>query len=236
MAFFGGGSVAAMVGATSSAAGSGGTTPAPAAGEQNAVLGGQGIFLPGVVRPQIASTRYYTPIVFGASTNATLNTNMDTRCYITCPIYLPAMSVANLRVRHNANAGANGTMYVALYDSTSNGVPNAPVITTSHTFTTTQGAITKTMAISPAVAIKAGIYYGACYLDSATSITLQTTGRADAAFSFGILNTDSPGGFSNNIAMYFSNSKTGGTWENPAGSLLSTNANSAYGFYLEVSA
>ena len=240
MGFFGGGGAGTtpvnMVGASSGTAGTAGYVPAPAAGEQNAVLGGQGIFLPAVVRPKVGSTRYYTPIVFGSSSGAALNTSMDTRCYITCPIYLPAMSVANLRIRHNANAGANGTMYVALYDSTSDGVPNSPIITTSHTFTTTQGAITKTMAISPTVAIKAGIYYGACYLDSATSVSLQTTGRTDAVFSFGILNTDSPANFASNIAMYFANTKTGGTWENPAGSLLSTSANSAYSFYLEVGA
>lgn len=239
MGFFGGGSGGSssnMTGSSTSSAGVAGLVPAPAAGEQNAVLGGQGIFLPAVVRPQIASTRYYTPNIFAGSISATLNQNMDTRCYITSPICLPAMSVANLRLRHTANAGANGTMYVALYDSTSNGVPNSPVITTSHTFTTTQGAITKTMAISPAVAIKAGIYYGACYLDSATSIGLQTTGRNDAAFPFGVLNTDSPGAFTSYMAMYFSNSKTGGAWENPAGSLSSTNGNGAYNFYLEVSA
>lgn len=44
MAFFGGGSVAAMVGATSSAAGSGGTTPTPAAGDQGRALCGDATF------------------------------------------------------------------------------------------------------------------------------------------------------------------------------------------------
>jgi hypothetical protein len=124
-------------------------------------------------------------------------------------------------------------MYVALYDSNSDGVPNAPIITTSHTFTTTQGAITKTMAISPTVAIKAGIYYGVCYLDSATSVVLLTCGRTDASL-FGISSSDNPSNFSSNQAVYFSNSKTGGTWENPAGTLTYTNSNSSYLFYLEV--
>jgi len=238
MGFFGGGGGGTtpvnMVGASTGTAGTAGYVPAPAAGEQNAVLGGQGNFVPAVVRPKITSDRYYTPIVFGNSPSAVLSQNLNTRCYITAPIYLPAMSVGNLRLRHNANAGANGTLYVALYDSTSDGVPSSPIITTSHTFTTTQGAITKTMGISPTVPIKAGIYYGACYADSSTNITIQTTGRIDAAFSFGVLNTDSPGSFASSLAMYFSNSKTGGTWENPAGSLLSTTGNSAYLFYLEV--
>jgi hypothetical protein len=237
MGFFGGGGGGTtpvnMVGASTGTAGTAGYVPAPAAGEQNAVLGGQGTFLPAVVRPKLGSTRYYAPIVFGAVANATLSVSMDVRAYITNPIYLPAITVANLRVRHNANAGANGTMYVALYDSNSDGVPNAPIITTSHTFTTTQGAITKTMAISPTVAIKAGVYYGVCYLDSATSVVLQTCGRVDASL-FGVSSSDSPGNFSNNQAVYFSNSKTGGTWENPAGTLTYINSNSSYLFYLEV--
>ena len=236
MGFFGGGGGTTpvnMVGASTGTAGTAGLVPAPTAGEQNAVLGGQGTFLPAFVRPKLGSTRYYAPLVFGTTAAATLTTNMDVRAYITNPIYLPAISVANLRLRHNTNAGANGTMYVALYDSNSDGLPNAPVITTSHTFTTTQGAITKTMAISPAVSIKAGIYYGACYLDSATSVAILSCGRTDASL-FGVFNTDNPANFSSYQAPYFANSKTGGTWENPAGSLSYTNGNSAYLFYLEV--
>jgi len=222
-----------LVGASTSVTGSGGLVPAPAAGEQNAVLGGQGTFLPAVVRPKLGSTRYYTPIVFGAAANATFNASTNTRAYITNPIYLPSISVANIRVRHNANAGANGTMYVALYDSTSDGVPNTPIITTSHTFTTTQGGITKTMAISPSVAIKAGIYYGAFYLDTNTSVTIQTCGRVDASL-FGTESTDTPGNFASLQCMYFANSKTGGTWENPAPSLQATNSNSGYMFYIDI--
>lgn len=237
MGFFGGGGGGTtpvnMGGATSSAAGTAGYVPAPAAGEQNAVLGGQGIFLPAIVRPKLASDKYYSPIPASTATAATLNVSMNTRAYITLPIYLPAITVANLRLRHNSNAGANGTMYVALYDSNSDGLPNAPIITTSHTFTTTQGAITKTMAISPTVAIKAGIYYGACYLDSATSINILSTGRADAAI-FGYLSSENPLSTAGNCAGYFANSKTGGTWENPAPSLQWTSSNSAYLFYLEV--
>jgi len=222
-----------LVGASTSVTGTSGLVPAPAAGEQNAVLGGQGTFLPAVVRPKLASDRYYAPIPVSSAAAATLSVNMNTRAYITLPIYLPAITIANLRMRHNANAGANGTMYVALYDSNSDGLPNAPIITTSHTFTTTQGAITKTMAISPTVAIKAGIYYGVCYLDSATSVVLLSCGRTDASL-FGVASSDSPSNFASNQAVYFSNSKTGGTWENPAGTLAYVSSNSAYLFYLEV--
>ena len=236
MGFFGGGGGTTpvnMVGASTGTAGTAGYVPAPAAGEQNAVLGGQGTFLPAVVRPKLGSTRYYTPIVFGAVSSVAFNAFTNTRAYITNPIYLPSISVANIRVRHTANAGANGTMYVALYDSTSDGVPNTPIITTSHTFTTTQGAITKTMAISPSVAIKAGIYYGAFYLDTGTSVTIQSCGRTDASL-FGTESTDTPASFSSFQCIYFSNSKTGGTWENPAPSLQSTNSNSAYMFYIDI--
>jgi len=236
MGFFGGGGGTTPVNmgaATNSAAGTAGYVPAPAAGEQNAVLGGQGIFLPAMVRPKLTSDRYYAPIPANTASANVLGTSMNTRAYITLPIYLPAISVANLRLRHNTNAGANGTMYVALYDSNSDGLPNAPISTTSHTFTTTQGSITKTMAISPTVSIKAGIYYGACYLDSATTVTILSTGRADAAI-FGFLSSDNPLTTAGQNAGYFANSKTGGTWENPAPSLQWTNSNSSYLFYLEV--
>jgi len=233
--FFGGGGTAYsnFTGSSTTVTGASGLVPAPTAGEQNAVLGGQGTFLPAIVRPKLTSDRYYAPMPVSSSAAATLSVNMNTRAYITLPIYLPAITVANLRMRHSANAGANGTMYVALYDSNSDGLPNAPIITTSHTFTTTQGAITKTMAISPTLAIKAGIYYGACYLDSATSVNILTTGRADAAI-FGYLSSENPLSTAGNCAGYFANSKTGGTWENPAPSLQWTNGNSAYLFYLEV--
>jgi hypothetical protein len=236
--FFGGGGASAsnMVGATSSAAGTAGLVPAPAAGEQNAVLSGDALFKNTYTQIKITSadsSRYYAPSVYMAGNVGTFTSNLTTQAYITLPLFLPDMAVGNLRLRHNGNAGMDATVYVALYDSDSNGLPSKPVITTSHTVTTTQGAITKTMAISPAINIKAGIYYGAFYTSLVGSLNMIAQGRAEANL-WGTRSGDNPGSRAGYQCAYFANSKTGGTWEDPAPAIQFTNANSAWCFYLEV--
>ena len=236
MAFFGGGAAPAnMVGATSSVAGSAGLVPAPSAGEQNAVLNGDAIFKNYYTQIKITSadsTRYYAPSFFTTGAAASFSSNLTTQAYLTLPMCLPDIAVANLRMRHTGNAGMDATVYVALYNSDSNGLPKSPVITTSHTVTTTQGAITKTMAISPAVSIKSGIYYGAFYTSGTGSISIQAMGRGEANV-WGTRSGDAPGARAVYQCAYFANSKTGGTWEDPAPAIQFTNSNGAYCFYLE---
>ncbi len=164
---------------------------------------------------------------------ASFTSNLTTQAYLTLPIFLPSISVANLRMRHNGNASIDGTMYVALYDSDNSGLPNKPIITTSHTFSTTQGAITKTMNISPAVAVKEGIYYGAFYTSTTGTLSLIAQGRGEANL-WGTRSGDSPGARAGYQCAYFDNAQTGGTWEDPAPALEFTNSNGAYCFYLEV--
>ena len=238
MGFFGGGGASAsnMVGATSSVAGTAGLVPQPAAGEQNAVLNGDANFKNYYNQIKITSddsTRYYAPSFFTGGAAATFSSNLTTQAYLTLPIYLPDITIANLRCRHTGNAGMDATIYVALYNSDSNGLPQTPIITTSHTVTTTQGAITKTMAISPAVAVKAGVYYGAFYSSATGSIQILAQGRGEANV-FGTRSGDQPGARSGYQCAYFANSKTGGTWEDPAPAIQFTNSNGAYCFYLEV--
>jgi hypothetical protein len=239
MGFFGGGGGAApanMAGATSSAAGTAGLVPAPAAGENNATLAGNATFKNFYFQPKITdddSTRYYAPALFTGGAVSNFASNLTTQAYVTLPINLPNISIANLRCRHSGSASMDATVYVALYDSDDSGLPNKPIITTSHTVSTTQGAITKTMSISPAVSVKAGIYYGAFYTSTTGTLALQVQGRGEANY-FGTRSGDNPGARAGFQCAYFANSKTGGTWEDPAPALQFTNLNGAYCFYLEV--
>ena len=164
---------------------------------------------------------------------ASFTSNLTTQAYLTPPIFLPSISIANLRARHNGNAGMDATVYVALYNSDNSGLPNKPIITTSHTVSTTQGGITKTMNISPAVDVKEGIYYGAFYTSTTGTLSLIAMGRGEANL-FGTRSGDAPGSRANFQCAYFDNAQTGGTWEDPAPAIKFTNSNGAWCFYLEV--
>lgn len=118
MAFFGGGSVAAMVGATSSAAGSGGTTPTPAAGEQNALLTGDATFtnISSMQRAFINTTQEALPLIpyrLGTSGVGPI----DGTIYFN-HVYCPASTYTKIGVQvgFGGTSGAGTTYRIGLYD------------------------------------------------------------------------------------------------------------------------
>jgi hypothetical protein len=192
--FFGGGggaSASNMVGATSSAAGTAGLVPAPAAGEHNAYLGGQGVFLASCVRPRMQnfrSNQYYAPMGAGQfqPTNTAFSVpSVTSRAYLV-PIILPAGNVINLGIRVTASS-QNGTGYVALYNSDNNGIPLKPVVTSSFSHVASESNVSKTMSISPSVAIKAGLYWGAYHATGVSNPQIQAVQRGNnfASYFFG---------------------------------------------------
>jgi hypothetical protein len=231
MAFFGGGGGAApadMVGATSSAAGTAGLVPAPAAGEHNAALGGQGAFLPFLFRPKVTGwggTRFFAPI--GATNNnngdGTITVgNASTRALL-CPLLLPSGSVNNLGV-FVVSSSANGTGYVAIYNSTNNGLPNNLVTSGSFSHVSGEANVAKTISISPSVSIKAGLYWGV-FSSGIASPQMRSSGRGNSILAIFFGAEDGTGSFStggNNSSVYITTASAG-AFPDPAGTFTYTN-------------
>ena len=136
MGFFGGGGSAAanMVGATSSAAGTAGLVPAPAAGDQNKALTGGGIFKASERRlwnTQNTSTEfktdYLTPESFFVTQN-TLGQSGNQGCTSFTPYYLPE-SIALTALAISVQTGdSTASVDVALWSSSATtGLPDTRV-------------------------------------------------------------------------------------------------------------
>jgi hypothetical protein len=232
MGFFGGGGGAAasnMVGATSSAAGTAGLVPAPAAGEQNGFLMGQGIFGPAVFRPNLSTySRFYGPMGGAGSNAADANTtaaNVGTRAELN-PIILPNGSVSKLGVFVSSST-ANGTGYLALYNSDSSGNPANLITSGSFSYTSTDSSVTKTVSISPSVSIKAGLYYTAHHASISSGPTVRKTTRGNFLNSFYWGYEDENNSFNGTSSASPTISiSSAGTWPDPAGSITFTTNNS----------
>jgi hypothetical protein len=231
MGFFGGGGGAAasnLVGATSSTAGTAGLVPAPAAGEHNAGLGGQGTFVPFLFRPKVTGwggTRFFAPV--GATNNnagdgSTSVANVSTRALL-CPILLPSGSINNLGI-FVVSSGANGTGYVALYNSTNDGLPNALVTSGSFSHVSGEANVAKTVSISPSVAIKSGLYWGSFSSDIANpQVRMSARGNVLLAFFFGAESGTGNFSTSGNESSVYLTTSSAGAFPNPAGTLNYTN-------------
>jgi hypothetical protein len=227
MGFFGGGGGAAasnMVGATSSAAGTAGLVPAPAAGEQNGFLMGQGIFGPAVFRPNLSTySRFYGPmgggLAFGDTNGATANAG--TRAELN-PILLPSGSVSKLGI-FVVSSIVNATGYLALYGSDSSGNPAGLITSGSFSYTSSDTNVTKTVTISPSVAIKAGLYYTAHHANGnlgSSNSSIRKTNRGNFLNSFYYGYEDENNSFNGGQnAGTTINISSAGTWPNPAGTL-----------------
>ena len=192
MPFFGGGGGAApanMVGATSSAAGTAGLVPAPAQRNQFTCLAGDATFKPSLIRPNItafASTRIYTPVGSRSDNVIVTFPSFASTAYCT-PIFLKAGTVDALTIQL-AQQFTNSTNYVALYDSDSDGKPNALLTSsTANSFTTTgttDDNVHKTIVLSSTVSINAGLYYTALFGSSSSNQFRGIPNTANASFSF----------------------------------------------------
>ena len=228
MGFFGGGAAPAnMVGATSSVAGTAGLVPAPSAGEHNAALGGQGAFLPVLLRPKVTGwggTRFFAPIGAGGNGQDTTITqgNATTRALL-CPIIIPSGSINNLGI-FVVSSPSNGTGYVALYNSTNDGLPNNLVTSGSFSHVSGESNVAKTISISPSVSIKAGLYWGAFHSGIANP-QVRSGGRGNFILSVFFGAEDGTGSFNTgglNSSIYLTISPTG-SWPDPAGTFNYTN-------------
>ena len=230
MGFFGGGGGTTpvnMVGASTGTAGTAGYVPAPAAGEHNAVLGGQGAFLPALLRSKVTGwggTRFFAPIGAGSNNQDTTISqgNAASRALLS-PILLPSGSINNLGIFVVSSSSA-GTGYVALYNSTNDGLPNALVTSGSFSHVNAEANVAKTISISPSVAISAGLYWGAVH-SGIPNPQFRSGGRGNFLMSIFFGAEDGSGSFNtggNSSSVYLTIASVG-TWPDPAGTFNYTN-------------
>ena len=200
-----------MVGATSSAAGTAGLVPAPAAGEQTAFLGGNATFTNALYNlpiHKLDNTNFYSPIGFGGNVNVNSTNNVANLT----PIFLPNGSIDRLSCYQNS-ASSNGTGYVALYSTNANGKPLSVLTSGSFTITSGEAATEKAVTLSPTFAVKAGLYWIGYHNNNITA-NYKATGNANIIMAL-IMGTRS--GIDAHYSAARINIASAGTWpDDPA--------------------
>lgn len=171
----------AMTGASSSAAGTGGTVPTPAAGDHKLTLRGDATFYPsqpiiygpsstythnaGAVNS--SSVAFWTyPWLNGGSTGA-LGTLI---CYF-CPILIPKQDTYNRIGIVVATGAAGSTIGLALYDNDeTNNLPKNLLASSSSGISSASGA---TIEQSMSVTLSAGWYHGAILASTSTTLVFR---------------------------------------------------------------
>jgi hypothetical protein len=173
MGFFGGGGGAApanMGGATSSAAGTAGLVPAPAAGEDELFLKGNALFQEGPIPQRTFTSGYFCNDAF--STIEGTNSWNASRTHYNL-IWIPRrMSFDRIGFTQNT-AGLTHNVRIGLYNSSlTTGLPSTVKFDAGEI--TLNGAGTYTVTISQTV--EAGFYWGAVYTGSTGINTPRFTG------------------------------------------------------------
>lgn len=175
--FFGGGATP-MVGATASVAGSGGSVPAPAAGDQTAFLSGSGSFIIPAV-PILSKDSGQTqdvgavgassvvfwgcPFVFGGSTSGAPATLKP----LFCPIYIPKTDTYT-RIAVTVSTGTAGTLFsLGIYSlDESTGLPKTLVTNINNLSSASAATVEGTISQS----LNQGWYWSAIMVDSLTPL------------------------------------------------------------------
>ena len=239
MGFFGGGGSAAsnMVGATSSAAGTAGLVPAPAAGDQTAFLSGSGSFLIPAVpilskdsgQTQDVGTVNSSSVVFfgcpflsGGSTSGVPSTLKP----LFCPIYIPKTDTYT-RIACTVNTGSAGTLFsLGIYSlDESTGLPKTLVVSSNSLSSASAATVEGTISQS----LNQGWYWSAIMTDSTAPAF-----RFENNQTFSFIGTNLPwsGGARNALRIITTNSRSSITdWPSPISRsdlTISQNVNSAF--------
>ena len=158
MGFFGGGGAASnMVGATSSTAGTAGLVPAPAAGDENLMLKGSGLF--GWIYPastDLANTEYHGPYITGNSSGNQSGSLLSTKLYLS--VLVISGSKTFNRIGFRFGTVANCDARIGLYEcNTTNFRPSSLVVAS----TALNGSASTNIeyTISPSITLKNKIYF-----------------------------------------------------------------------------
>lgn len=174
--FFGGGATP-MVGATASVAGSGGSVPAPAAGDQNRCLTGAATFLPNLILPagDFTSTAFIGPSFVSDPTPNTYTPTSGNLLFWS--FFLPkAVSISGIQVRNSTTGTAIVRLGLYSMDMTT-GKPSS-LLADAGTVDCSATSSEKVASISGNYAASSGWIYAA--------FAYSTTGSLTAVQFFGI--------------------------------------------------
>jgi len=169
------GSVSSMRGATTSAVGSSGLTPAPAAGQDRHILSGAATFIPNVplIRPTSASGRLIGCI--GANTRANQTYSFSSQNTIFSPIFLPSGTITAIGLTFFSQT--TGNVRYGIYDSSSGDVPTTLLGSGTASTLTAAAANAAVVVSSLSIAILGGLYWIALQQDQSNSVNHITTGN-----------------------------------------------------------
>jgi len=210
MGFFGGGGGSAasnMVGATSSAAGTAGLVPAPAAGNQDKVLLGNATFADSAIRivPPTATRRSNGICYVADEHSAIFNRTTKSGFVLFSPMYVRATKAYTTFNLYVTVAGpANSVGKCAVYTINSSAAPDSLVVS-SGTFTADSTGL-KQPTFSSTV-VTSGWYYFAVGCDGATDTSI---GSAQCAFQKNFISGTVGGAIA--IALSFSSKAYADLW------------------------
>ena len=169
MGFFGGGgaSVANMVGATSSVAGTAGLVPAPAAGQEYAYLRGDATFKNPLIQSSFINTTQegYVTQPYGLYIGGGL-TPADNILYLTPHIVIPATYTKILTRRSGGTSGANMKVRMGIYECDFDKL--CPTTLVAETADTAVGSLATDFVITISQTLNKGLYYLACVFTSSS--------------------------------------------------------------------
>ena len=214
MPFFGGGGASAsnMVGATSSAAGTAGLVPQPAAGQQGDFLLGDGTFSKDLY------SFYFDSIPSGAVLEpaedyTTTNSGYSNSIAYYCPIFVPKrLTFSGIKI-HSMRSTSAQTVYLAIYNN-SNGDPSSLVANSSCSVVNPTHSQRAIVSFSSNLTLERGKYYIAMSLSSDTNMQGHNALGFNGFISFG----DSGSGTRYGTRRS-SSTITNGTWNDPAPTL-----------------
>lgn len=166
-----------MVGATASVAGSGGSVPAPAAGEENSLFKGGGKF--GWIYPpstDLATSEYHGPYLMANTSGNSAGSLFNTKLYLTVILISGSKTFNRIGFRFGSVAGCDAR--IGLYEcDTTNFRPSSLIVGSTALNGSTNTNIEFT--ISPSISLKNKIYFGALIPSLSTSMLAQGTAQYD---------------------------------------------------------
>lgn len=182
--FFGGGATP-MVGATASVAGSGGSVPTPAAGNEYAYLRGDATFKNPLIQSSFINTTQetYSSQLYGLFLGGSLAPT-DNILYLVPSIVIPATYTKIFIRRSSGTAGANMKVRMGIYECDFDKL--CPTTLIAETADTSMASTSSDVTITISQSLTKGIYFLACVFTSSSGWTGSSANSAYPTF-FGTL-------------------------------------------------
>lgn len=183
MGFFGGGGAAAsnMVGATSSAAGTAGLVPAPAAGSEYAYLRGDATFKNPLIQQSFINTTQegYCSQPLGLYLGGSITPANDI-LYLTPHIVIPATYTKIFIRRSGGTSGASMKVRMGIYECDFDKI--CPTTLIAETADTAMGSVSSDVVVNISQTLNKGIYFLGCVFTSSSGYILTSASTAYPTF------------------------------------------------------